>query len=384
MVLVGLTGAMHVFFGVAVFALARRLHPSALAAAFAGVALAVLGVLLFVSRIRLAMPDRRRNPLAVRFIDIPFYVHFCAAFFTLPIGMVASLTVPLWALVRGEPVSLPADFVLATYLVGLALASYGILIRRRFFRVERHDVTIPNLANALDGFRIVQLSDLHIGALTPKSWADAWVRAANREGPHLAVVTGDMVSSGVEFHDDIADALAGLKAVHGAFVSMGNHDYFGEGEPLISRLQAKGCTVLRNEGTRIDHEGGSLYLAAVDDTWTGRADLERTLEGRPPDVPVVLLAHEPALFDRASEAGVALTLSGHTHGGQVAVPFLARLASLSHLTHQYHVGIYRRGDAVLHVHPGLGTTGPPVRLGVAPAIVVLTLRCGAAGAADTT
>jgi predicted MPP superfamily phosphohydrolase len=86
------------------------------------------------------------------------------------------------------------------------------------------------------------------------------------------------------------------------------------------------------------------------------------------------LAHDPERFHQASKMDVALTLSGHTHGGQIAFPFLSRWISLSHLTHHFHHGLYRRNRCQLYVHPGLGTTGPPMRLGVAPAVVILTLR----------
>ena len=89
---------------------------------------------------------------------------------------------------------------------------------------------------------------------------------------------------------------------------------------------------------------------------------------------MVLLAHDPERFRQAAKRDVALTLSGHTHGGQIAVPFFSRHLSLSHLTHHFHQGLYKIGRSTLYVHPGLGTTGPPVRLGVAPAVAVITLR----------
>lgn len=371
-VLVGLAGAMHAFFAVAAAQLFARLGV-AHAGAW-GVAAAVLGVALFFNRARQVMPDRRRSDLVVRLVDIPFYVHFCAAFFALVPSLVAAVVWPLFTLATRSEVAFPSGFVLGVYLVGLGLAAYGTLFRRRAFVVERLDVPVRDLDPRLDGFRIVQLSDLHVGSLTPKPWADRWVAAANREAADLAVVTGDMVTSGVEFHDDIADALADLRAKHGTIVSMGNHDYFGEGEPLISRLRERGCIVMRNEGRTLTHDGADLYLAAVDDTWTRRANLEAALAEWPTHLPAVLLAHEPAVWDGAAPRNVALTLSGHTHGGQVAVPFFGKRASLANLSHDYTVGLYERAGAHLYVHPGLGTTGPPVRFGVAPAIAVLTLR----------
>src|SRR5262249_12512399 len=109
-------------------------------------------------------------------------------------------------------------------------------------------------------------------------------------------------------------------------------------------------------------------------TWTRRHDLARALAARPSGMPAVLLAHDPVLFPDAAERGVDLVLSGHTHGGQVAVPLLARKLNLARLMTQFTNGVYRSGSSTLYVHRGLGTTGPPVRLAVAPEIAVLTLR----------
>jgi predicted MPP superfamily phosphohydrolase len=254
------------------------------------------------------------------------------------------------------------------------VCGYGVLVRRRWFVTRRVDIPIAGLDKRLDGYKIVQLSDLHIGALTPPSWGARWVRRANEENADAVVVTGDMVTSGIAYHDDIGKLVGGLRGKDGVFVSMGNHDYFGEGEPLVTRIVENGARVLRNEGLEVERDGARLYLAAVDDTWTRRANLERALEGRPEGMPTVLLAHDPDRFPQYVKKNVDLVLAGHTHGGQIAVPFLARHVNASKLAHHYHLGVYKEGKATLYVHPGLGTTGPPIRLGVAPAIVVLTLR----------
>jgi hypothetical protein len=154
---------------------------------------------------------------------------------------------------------------------------------------------------------------------------------------------------------------------------MGNHDYWSGGETLAEALEAAGLEVLRNHGRPVEREGARVFLAGVDDTWTRRADLDRALSRWERDVPAILLAHDPALYPAAAERGVALTLSGHTHGGQLAVPFKHRW-NLSMRVYRFHSGLYRNGPASLFVHRGLGTTGPPSRLGAAPEIAVLTLR----------
>jgi predicted MPP superfamily phosphohydrolase len=378
--LFGATIAVHVPVALGVAELVRRLDGRAGRlsgpAGLVGVAWAALGVALFLGRARAGMPDRRRHGAMVRFVDIPYFIHWCAAVWAFIPSVVASLAVPVVELARGAPVRLPMGAYMWSYLSGLVVCGYGILVRRRWFRVVERDVSIPGLDRRLDGLRIAQLSDLHVGTLTPKAWGLAWSRAANRRAPDLAVVTGDMVTSGSEYHEHVAEVVSALQAKCGVFVSMGNHDYFGQGEPLITMLRDRGVRVLRNEGAVIERDGATLWLAAIDDTWTRRDDLAQALRGRPAGAATVLLAHDPERFDDAAESGVELVLSGHTHGGQIAVPFISRAIGLANLAHRYRVGFYRRGRSTLYVHPGLGTTGPPLRLGVAPEVTILVLRSG--------
>jgi predicted MPP superfamily phosphohydrolase len=370
--LVGITTLVHLPF---VFGAREAAERFSLPAPWAiAIGLAAVGIGVFLGRARAGMYDKRRSRLRALVIDIPYFIHWCACVFTVVPSALATIIWPIVQLARGVPVTLPSAFYMWTYALGLMVSSYGILVRRRVFVVREVTVPITGLPRAFDGFRIAQLSDLHIGTTTPRAWGERWARAANEREPDLTVVTGDLVTSGTEFYDDVADVLGALVAKHGVFVSMGNHDYFGDGEPLIAKIHSRGARVLRNEGLFLEQGGEKLYLCAIDDTWTKRDDIERALEGREPGVPTVLLAHDPARFPSAQKRDVELTLSGHTHGGQIAVPFLWRRFSLSHLTHHFHEGLYARGRSHLYVHPGLGTTGPPMRLGVAPAVVILTLR----------
>jgi predicted MPP superfamily phosphohydrolase len=371
--LVLVTAVVHVPVALAMAEVARRLSWPAPWAV--GLLWASAGTALFVGRARAGMPDRRgRHPALVRLVDVPYFVHWCAAVWTIIPAIVATVAAPILDLARGFSPHLPMAAYMWTYLAGLVVSGYGVLVRRRWFRVVEREVRLPGLDARLDGLRVAHLSDLHIGTLTPRSWGMRWSEAANRCAADVAVVTGDMVTSGTDYHEDIAEVVGALRAPDGVFVAMGNHDYFGEGEPLVSMLRARGVRVLRNEGTAIARAGARLWLAGIDDTWTRRDDLPSALRGRPEGAPTVLLAHDPDRFDDAADAGVHLVLSGHTHGGQIAVPFLSRLLSLASFAHKYNVGLYRRGDATLYVHPGLGTTGPPMRLGVAPEVTILVLR----------
>ncbi len=199
-----------------------------------------------------------------------------------PRSFVATVVAPAIELARGTPVHLPMGVYMWCYLSGLVVCGYGVLIRRRWcIGSSSERCVVPGLDPRLEGLRIAHLSDLHLGTLTPRSWGLAWVRSANRRAPDFAVVTGDMVTSGTDFHEDVADVIGELRAKGGVFASMGNHDYFGHDEPLVSLLRKRGVRVLRNEGVAIDRNGATLWLAAIDDTWTRRDDVAAAMRDRP-------------------------------------------------------------------------------------------------------
>ena len=304
------------------------------------------------------------GPLRLYLVLWPFFIWWTVA---LLFSFAAPIAIALASLFRAPP-DTGVVVALAAAVGGAALS----LHQRP--RVRRRDVEIEGLPEAFDGYRIVQISDLHCGPFASARRVAGWVTAANRLEADLVAVTGDLIASGSAYVDVVARALGGLRARDGAFASMGNHDYFGDGEAMVGALESAGLTVLRNRGLQLRRDGAAIWLAGVDDTWTRRHDLGRALAERPPGMPAVLLAHDPALFPDAAERGVDLVLSGHTHGGQVAVPLLARKLNLARLITRFTNGVYRSGASTLYVNRGLGTTGPPVRLAVAPEIAVLTLR----------
>ncbi len=340
-------------------------------------ALPVLLSVYLTFRIRKGLWDEKRSPLSVALLDIPAYIHFSASLLAVVLMAAGALIVAVLRLANVVEPGAWRILTIGTFSFAWVLAAYGTLVRRSLFVVKEEEIRIAGWPEGLDGFRIAQLSDLHIGSLTSRRLVERWIEASNAAAPDLVVLTGDLVTSGTVFHEDIANYMGRLRAPAGVVSVMGNHDYFGGGEPLLTLLRARGVRVLQNQSELVEKNGARFRLAGVDDTWTRRANLEKALEEATGSEKTILLAHDPELFPMAAEAGVAFTLSGHTHGGQIAFPWLAKRFSLAHLSQSYVVGRYEKKGALLYVHPGLGTTGPPIRFGVAPAIVVHTLRSAA-------
>jgi predicted MPP superfamily phosphohydrolase len=339
----------------------------------------VAGVAVYAvttSRLRHLVGEGRRSRVVTALVDVPVLAHWCAALFATVLwplfGVVASLLVAAGWL-RASGGAAVSGAALAAYAVSLVIAVYGTWLRRRWVRVVHVDIPVAGLAPTLDGYRIAQMSDLHIGNFDSKARGLEWARRVNGLEPDLVVVTGDLVTTGTAFYADVAEVLGALRARDGVFVSLGNHDQWDP--DLLTRLiEAGGPVVLRNAWRSIQREGAELVVAGLDDRMARRADLERTLADRPPCAKTVLLSHYPDFFEEAARRRVDLVLSGHTHGGQIAVPFMAQRASLSTLVKQTRHGLHVRDGTRLFVNAGLGTTGPPFRLGVPPEIAVLVLR----------
>ncbi len=356
---------------------ARAPAPAAIAIAVSAALVALLS-----GRLRRARADRPLARWRVLLVEEPWYAHWCALVLTLPLFAISALVISSLRVLGGAPVSYGAA-ALAVYGAALLLSIYGVMIRRRWVRVRTIDVPIAGLHPAFEGYRIAQLSDLHIGGLWPRESAARWARRVRELDVDLVALTGDYVTSGDAFHHDIAAVLGDMRGRDGVIAVLGNHDYFGDVEPLVHLLRGRGVTVLRNEHLSITRAGEAITIAGVDDTWTRRADVARALAGRDPRAPLIALAHDPQLFPALARGGARLVLAGHTHWGQVAVPFAPERLNLSRLSYRYHAGSYREGDAVLYISPGLGTTGPPVRLGAPPEITVLRLHIlGQDGAAS--
>ena len=237
--------------------------------------------------------------------------------------------------------------------------------------LERLDVRLPGLPPHLDGFAIIQLSDLHRGPEVSAADIARAVRLAQRqEGVDLIVLTGDYVSRSAGYAPSCAEALAPLVAGN-VLACLGNHDHWTDADTVAAALAEVGIVVLRNAAREV---ADGLWVAAVDDVWERHADLERALERVPAGATIVLLAHEPDYADTvAADGRVHLQLSGHSHGGQVRVPFLGPLV-LPYLARKYHAGPYAAGGLRLYVNRGVGLVAPAVRLNCRPEVTLVTLR----------
>jgi predicted MPP superfamily phosphohydrolase len=267
--------------------------------------------------------------------------------------------------------------------LALALSIGAVAFRgaRRPPRLVRERFEIACLPRELDGFRIVQITDIHIGPILDRRFAEHLVARVNALAPDLVAVTGDLVDgSAARLADEVAP-FAGLRARHGVFFVTGNHDHLSGARSWVEVVSRLGMRVLRNERVRIGTDAASFDLIGVDDhhghlIGGGAEDLDAALAGRDPDRAGVLLAHDPSTFRRARRAGIDLQISGHTHGGQLwPFRYLVRLVI------PWVAGRYREGRAQLYVSRGTGFWGPPMRL-LAPAeITEITLACGSAAAA---
>ncbi len=275
-------------------------------------------------------------------------------------------------------------------------ATYGFAAGRLRYTIERVDVPVANLPPALDGLRIAQLSDIHIGDYMPPREIARAVDMANSLQPDISFVTGDFVNGEGDPLDVCITELSRLRAPLGVWGCNGNHEIYAGVEDEAERLfQEKGMRLLRARGEVIEHNGGRFNLLGVDyqrDHMVGGertgpmlAEIEHLIRR---DMPNVLLSHNPNSFDRAAELGIELSLAGHTHGGQVKVEIVDHSVSPARLITPFVAGLYRlpmsgqAGDApgnslqkaALYVNRGLGTFGFPVRIGVPPEITLLTLR----------
>jgi len=232
--------------------------------------------------------------------------------------------------------------------------------------VERVQIPIPGLPSSLEGFRIVQISDIHYYPFTT-------IELSNQLKPDLVVLTGDFVWHEVEAIFDLTPSLAQLNAKYGVYAGLGNHDIWTDVKVVTQALEEERLPLLVNQGVPISVGKDALYLASLDDGWSGKPDLVGAMENWPSNALTVLLMHEPDLAPRyAPDKRINLQLSGHSHGGQVRLTAIGPMI-LPYLSWKYPMGLYKVDRMWLYTNRGIGTTNVPLRINCAPEITELTL-----------
>lgn len=254
---------------------------------------------------------------------------------------------------------------------------YARYIEPKQIKRESHVISNDRIPKGFSGMKVVQFSDTHVGHHFDKKDLENVVTKINDEEPDIVFFTGDLMDDPLNYQhaDHLISILHKIKAPLGKFAIYGNHDHGGYGTETYDEIMvASGFTVLMNENTYIELiDKSRIYIAGVDDLMLGRPDFRTTMQGIPEDAYSILLAHEPdAAKEISEEFHASLQLSGHSHGGQVQLPFIGPLITPP-LGTKYYEGIYQLNGLTLYVNRGLGTTRQPFRFLAPPEITVFTL-----------
>jgi predicted MPP superfamily phosphohydrolase len=245
--------------------------------------------------------------------------------------------------------------------------------------VITHEVALPNLPRAFDGFSLVQLTDPHLGPSISREFMRCVVQITLEMAPDLVALTGDYQS----YPKDVEGAARLIRPIGewsqrerkgmGALAVLGNHDRGSGTAHVIDALRRARIRVLNNRHVELTRGGASLYIAGIADPWSVRNDLDIAMLGIPQNACVILLAHVPDFLDETTGAGVALQLSGHNHGGQIKLPIIGPVLVSSRYGRRYTEGWFKREGTLMYVSRGLGGK-PAIRLGTRPELTRLILR----------
>lgn len=364
---------------------------------------AVLALYYFVPLRWMRAPAHTRLTLADLFLQGPFVWWFFGSTVGFLVVLILRLPAYLYRAGRGiyravaprpaAPSATPSrrrfleQATVAAGTLPFAASFYGLVFGRRHVETTSYRVDLERLPKAFEGFRIAQLSDIHIGPFMTSADIRRCVELANRLKPDLILVTGDYVIWDANTQGAAVEALSGLRAPYGVLGTLGNHELWTKTQDSITRLFAGcGVRILRHESAAIRAGGDELNLIGVDYQTLRHGMAFRShhegsvreyLEGVEPlirrDTANILLSHNPNTFDRAAELGIDLSLAGHTHGGQVALEFISPEVAPSRLVTPYVAGWFHKPGGKLYVNRGLGTIGIPIRLGVPAEITVFEL-----------
>ena len=262
----------------------------------------------------------------------------------------------------------------AVYATPAVALGYGTFIERDNFRVEEITIPVAGLPKELEGLKIVQITDIHMGAFLSPASFERVVGMANEIRADLALMTGDLVTGVGDPVETCLSQLARIKADAGMIGCLGNHEIYAKAQDYVDREGAKlGIKFLRSQNIVMEFRGKKLNFAGIDYQRKGEPYLvgaERLIE---PGMTNILLSHNPDVFPVAKVQGYDLTISGHTHGGQITVEYLQQFMNPARFVTRYVSGLYTEGDKRIYVSRGLGTVGVPTRLGAPPELTVIRL-----------
>jgi predicted MPP superfamily phosphohydrolase len=265
--------------------------------------------------------------------------------------------------------------LVATPLVAVAgISAYARLVEPYSYWISETDIFIRDLPERFENFRITQLTDIHHSRILGLEEVRHVVALAQQTRPDMFVLTGDYTTSYRRFIEPCAEALAPLNAPEGVWAVLGNHDHYTDAELTTRALERQHIAVLNNAHTTLQRGPDSLQLSGIDDWSWNAVDWPRAFAGLNQKTPTILLSHQPTVLDLEQTQNVSLILSGHTHGGQVRLPFVGAPALYATNELKYDRGLFRRGATQLYVSSGTGVIGLPVRLGARPEIAVLRLK----------
>lgn len=265
-------------------------------------------------------------------------------------------------------------------LTGVAFGgtAFGLTIGKRRLDITEATFAIPNLAPELNGFTIALASDIHSSVFMTQQMMETCVQTLNSLQADLIAVTGDFVNSLTEEVYPFAEAFSGLNAPHGVYGVMGNHDFFAPNPDVVAKeIDDCGLRLLRDDKVVIEKNGGKFYLVGIDDA--GRperaaARMDAAIANAHLPIPRILLCHRPYFLQQAAERNIDLTLSGHTHGGQIVLGRFSRIVlAPAAIASGYVWGKYALGNSQMYVSRGVGTVGPPIRINCPPEITRIRL-----------
>jgi uncharacterized protein len=267
-----------------------------------------------------------------------------------------------------------ADGTLMTLAGTFSKKAREALAEAETVEIEKVYIRLKKLPKALDGFRIVQLSDIHHSPFTSREFISDVIKIANDLQPDMFVLTGDYVSHEAEYISPVAEMLGELRAEFGTFACLGNHDHWTDADWLTSEFRRNNINVLINQGFRFSARNESFWLSGVDDFGVGKTNMRAALRGSYTNEMKLLLCHNPAAIRRAAYWNVDLMLSGHTHGGQVKIREPRESLLFPNRRKRSANGLHYRRETQVYITRGIGTVVVPLRYQCPPEISLIELK----------